>query len=55
MKIAKVPKNPTVNTVIKSGNGATLYRLMSGELQVNRAEDGTGKMYRFVFSDCPKS
>src|SRR5258708_723505 len=27
-EIAKVPKNPTGNTVIKSGNGATLYRLM---------------------------
>ena len=52
-EIAKVPKNPKVNTVIKSGNGATLYRLMSGELQVNRAENDTGKMYHFIFSDCP--
>ena len=54
VEIAKVPKNPTVNTAIKSGNGATLYRLTSGELQVNRAENDTGKMYHFIFNDCPK-
>ena len=53
-EIAAVPKHPVVNTPIKSGNGATLYRLTSGELQVNRAEDGTGKTYRFIFNDCPK-
>jgi hypothetical protein len=53
-EIAKVPAKPSVNTLIKSGNGASLYRLTSGELQVNRAEDGTGKLYRFIFLDCPK-
>jgi hypothetical protein len=53
-EIAKVPSKPSVNTAIKTGNGATLYRLTSGELQVNRAEDGTGKMYSFIFKDCPK-
>jgi hypothetical protein len=52
-EIATVPKSPTINTVIKSGNGATLYRLTSGELQVNRTEDN-GKMYHFIFKDCPR-
>jgi hypothetical protein len=53
-EIALVPKKPTANTAIKSGNGATLYRLMSGQLQVNRAADDTGKLYRFIFDDCAK-
>jgi hypothetical protein len=53
-EIAKVPAKPAVNTAIKTGNGATLYRLTSGELQVNRAEDVTGKLYSFIFKDCPK-
>ena len=53
-EIAKVPKYPVKNTAIKSGNGATLYRLTSGELQINRLEQGgTGKDYKFIFSDCP--
>jgi hypothetical protein len=53
-EIAQVPIHPAKNTAIKSGNGATLYRLTSGEMQVNRAEDGTGKLYAFRFKDCPK-
>ena len=52
-EIAKVP-HPTHNTVIKSGGGATLYRLTSGELQLNRAEEHTGKMYSFIFGGCHK-
>jgi hypothetical protein len=48
-EIAKVPTHPAKNTLIKSGNGAFLYRLTSGLLQVNRAEDGTGKVYSFKF------
>jgi hypothetical protein len=48
-EIAKVPTHPAKNTLIKSGNGAFLYRLTSGLLQVNRAEDGTGKVYSFRF------
>jgi hypothetical protein len=50
-ELAAVPPNPTVNTVIKSGGGATLYRLAGGKLQVNRNEP-TGKVYSFIFSDC---
>jgi hypothetical protein len=44
---------PATNTVIKSGNGATLYRLAGGELQVNRPEPETGKMYAYRFVACP--
>jgi len=51
IEIAKVPTKPTTDTAIKSGNGATLYRLTSGELQVNRLET-TGKMYAYIFTDC---
>jgi hypothetical protein len=49
-EIAAVPTHPAKNTLIKSGNGAFLYRLTSGLLQVNRAEDGTGKVYSFRFT-----
>ena len=52
--IAQVPAKPAVNTLIKSGNGASLYRLTTGELQVNRPEAGTGKIYKFIFAECPK-
>jgi hypothetical protein len=51
-EIDAVPANPEKNTLIKEGNGAFLYRLTSGQLQVNRAEDGTGKTYSFKFT-CP--
>ena len=54
-EIAAVPNKPAANTAIKSGDGATLYRLTSGQLQLNRAEFGTGKRYSFIFNDCPKS
>jgi hypothetical protein len=53
-EIAKVPSKPVKNTLIKQNLGARLYRLTSGELQVNRAEDSTGKDYVFIFKDCPK-
>jgi len=53
-EIAAVPAKPAVDTVIKSGSGATLYRLTSGELQLNRPEP-SGKMYAFRFADCPVS
>ncbi len=52
--IAQVPVRPSVNRAIKSALGATLYRLTTGELQVNRAEERTGKMYAFIFNGCPQ-
>jgi hypothetical protein len=52
-EIAAVPTHPATNTIIKQGKGAFLYRLTSGLLQVNRAEDGTpAKDYSFAFPDC---
>jgi len=51
-EIAAFPAKPTVNTAIKSGGGATLYRLSSGQLQVNRNET-TGKFYAYIFNGCP--
>jgi len=53
-EIAAFPAKPTVNTAIKSGGGATLYRLTSGQLQVNRNEK-TGKTYAYIFNGCPAS
>jgi hypothetical protein len=54
-EIASVPAKPAKNTLIKQGNGAFLYRLTSGQLQVNRREDGTpAKDYSFRFNDCAK-
>jgi hypothetical protein len=53
-EIAKVPKHPAQNTLIKSGHGAALYRLTNGLLQVNspglNPADGP---YHFAFEDCP--
>jgi hypothetical protein len=50
-EIAAVPTHPAKNTLIKSSNGAFLYRLTSGELQVNRRHDGTpAKDYSFRFT-----
>jgi hypothetical protein len=54
-EIAAVSAKPAKNTLIKQGNGAFLYRLTSGELQVNRRDDGSAaKAYSFRFKDCPK-
>lgn len=53
--IDKVPKHPTVNILIKQGMGARLYRLMSGELQVNSTHpNGSEWDYVFIFQDCPR-
>jgi hypothetical protein len=53
-EIAAVPEHPTKNTLIKQGNGVRLYRLTSGELQINRAEDYMGKDYSYRFTCEPK-
>jgi hypothetical protein len=40
-EIDRFPKHPAQNTLIKEAKGVRLYRLTSGELQINRAtEDG---------------
>lgn len=48
-EIASVATKPLKNTLIKSGKGAFLYRLTSGELQINSSNN-----YVFIFKDCPK-
>jgi hypothetical protein len=41
-EIAAVPEHPAVNTLIKSVNGIRVYRLTTGELQINALKpDGT--------------
>ncbi len=52
-EIARVPKKPAVNTLIKQGKGAVLYRLTSGELQVNSPGLDPNHGYYFIFQDCP--
>ena len=51
-EIARAPKLPPTNTLIKEGLGARLYRLSSGELQVNRTYPSRDKDYVFRFNDC---
>jgi hypothetical protein len=52
-EINKVPKNPAKNTLIKQRLGARLYRLATGNLQVNAPElNPTKGDYVFIFSDC---
>jgi len=48
-EIAKIPTKPDKNTLIKSGKGAFLYRLTTGELQINATSN-----YVYIFKDCPK-
>jgi hypothetical protein len=52
-EIAKVPAKPAINMLIKDSPEARLYRLSSGDLQVN--SPGLGKEngdYVFIFRDC---
>jgi len=52
-EIDAVPLHPAQNTLIKQGNGARLYRLTGGELQLNRVAPD-GQDHSFTFSDCPR-
>jgi hypothetical protein len=50
--IASVPAFPDANTLIATGaNGVRLYRLSTGELQVN-APASDGKEYVYLWNDC---
>jgi hypothetical protein len=46
--LAKVSEKPLKNTLIKSRLGVSLYRLTTGELQINSAND-----YVFIWDGCP--
>ena len=51
-KIAAVPSNPDANKMIAEHGGFRLYRLTSGELQLNSPPDWQGKEYVFTWSGC---
>lgn len=51
-KIAAIPSHPDVNTLIEEHGGFRLYRLTSGELQLNSPPDWQGKEYVFTWSGC---
>lgn len=50
--LARIEEAPEVNTLITEGDGIALYRLTSGELQVNAGPAGDGKIYVMVFDGC---
>lgn len=54
-EIAEVPLNPAENTLIKEHGGFRVYRLTSGELQLNSPPDWEGKQYVFIWDGCPVS
>lgn len=51
--LARVPEFPETNTLIRREQGVALYRLTSGEYQVNAGPDGEGKIYVARFTNCP--
>jgi hypothetical protein len=53
-EIDAVPVNPAENTLIDGVPGFALYRLTSGELQVNGPADYEGKVYVFIWDGCAR-
>jgi hypothetical protein len=54
-QLAKYPEKPAQNTLIKKKFGIRLYKLTSGEYQVNAVTDEPGKEYSFRWAGCPTS
>lgn len=53
-EIAKVPEFPEVNTEIESYFEVALYRLTTGEFQVNYGPSRLdGKIYELIWTGCP--
>jgi hypothetical protein len=50
---ARVEELPEVNTLVDSYYEASLYRLTTGEWQVNAGPTTEGKVYVVVFTGCP--
>jgi hypothetical protein len=50
-ELDKLPKHPAQNLLVKEAKGARLYKLTTGELQVNRAS-GEGTEYVYRWSGC---
>jgi hypothetical protein len=53
--LARIAELPERNTLITEADGIALYRLTSGELQVNAGPAGDGKVYVMVFDGCGAS
>jgi hypothetical protein len=51
--LARVPDEPEVNTLIIEGEGIALYRLTSGEYQVNAGPAAENKVFTMIFENCP--
>jgi len=51
-EIDAVPRNPAENTLIEGVPGFALYRLTSGELQLNGPADWEGKQYVYIWNGC---
>ena len=51
-EINNVPAVPATNTLIDGRGGFALYRLTSGELQVNTPPNWEGKIYEFIWAGC---
>jgi hypothetical protein len=54
-EIAAVPASPAVNTLIEQSSGGfvSVYRLTSGELEVNIGPDSEGKIEVYIFPSLP--
>lgn len=50
--LARFPAGAS-NQLIRQNQGIALYRLSSGELQVNAGPDAQGKIYTLRFDGCP--
>jgi hypothetical protein len=53
-EIDAVPAKPEVNTLIEGVPGFALYRLTSGELQLNGPANWEGKPYVFIWDGCER-
>lgn len=52
--VASLPEFPTTNTLVRQNEGVALYKLTSGEFQINAGPDENSKVYVIVFNwTCP--
>ncbi len=51
--LAKLPDNPETNTLIKSYYEFSLYKLTSGEYQLNVGPDFENKVHVIIWTGCP--
>ncbi|MDX2138428.1 MAG: hypothetical protein SF123_10070 [Chloroflexota bacterium] len=51
--LADIPERPEENLLITEGDAIAIYRLTSGELQVNAGPAPDGKVYVLIFNNCP--